>query len=62
MEHETIYRTKGGRFILKHSSDWQGRATTYSEISNEDAAIWFSNNEMDPHPACEKEFLELEIQ
>ena len=61
-EHEAIYRTKGGRFILNHWSDWQGRKETYEGIDNETAAIWFSNNGLDPHPACEKEFNELEIQ
>lgn len=61
-EHEGIYRTKGGRFILNHYSDWQGSTETYTEIDNEDAAIWFSKNGLEPHPACEKEFKELEIQ
>jgi hypothetical protein len=61
-EHEGLYRTKGGRFILNHWSNWQGSSETYEEISNEDAAIWFSKNDLDPHEACEKEFKELEIQ
>jgi hypothetical protein len=61
-EHESIYRTKGGRFILNHWSNYQGSQETYREISNEEAAVWFSRNGLDPHPACEKEFADLEIE
>ena len=61
-EHEGLYRTKGGRFILNHWSQWKGSTETYKEISNEDAAVWFSKNGIEPHQACEKEFNELEIQ
>ena len=61
-EHENLYRTKGGKFILNHWSQWQGTREYYEEISNEQAAIWFSKNGLDPHEACEKEFNELEIQ
>lgn len=61
-EHEALYRTKGGRFILNHWSNYQGSRETYVEIDNEDAAVWFSINGYDPHPACEKEFAALEIE
>lgn len=61
-EHEILFRTKGGRFILNHYSNWQGTSETYEEISAEDAAIWFSKNGLDPHPACLTEFNELEIK
>jgi hypothetical protein len=60
--HEGLYRTKGGRFILNKWSNCQGVRETYKEIDNEEAAIWFSKNDYDPHPACEKEFKELEIE
>lgn len=61
-EHERLYRTKGGKFILYHWSNWQGKADTYEEISNEAAAVWFSKNGIEPHEACVIEFNELEIQ
>ena len=61
-EHETLYRTKGGRFVLNHWSNWQGSTETYEEIDNDEAAIWFSKNGLDPHEACVKEFEELEIK
>lgn len=61
-EHEGLFRTKGGKFILHHWSNWQGVSETYEEISNESAAVWFSKNNEDPHEACEKEFAELEVK
>lgn len=61
-EHERLYRTKGGRFILNHWSQFQGSTETYEEISNDEAAVWFSKNGIEPHEACEKEFEELEIK
>lgn len=61
-KHEALYRTKGGRFILNQYADIQGSRESYEEISNVEAAIWFSVNESDPHTACEKEFNELEIE
>ena len=40
-EHETIYITKSGKFILNHWSNWQGSVETYEIISKDDAAEWF---------------------
>lgn len=42
-EHECIYVTKGGRFILRHSSDYQGRRSTYEIIDEHKAAAWFTS-------------------
>ena len=61
-EHEYLYSTKGGRFILNSFSNYQGIQDTYEEISNEEAAVWFSKNGFEPHQACEKEFKDLEIE
>lgn len=60
-EHEALYRTKGGKFILNEWDDFQ-RRKSYSEISNEAAAKWFAINDYDPHKSCEKEFNDLEIK
>lgn len=60
--HQGLYYTKGGRFILKSWSDFRGDTSEYKEISKKEAAVWFSTNEHDPHPECEKEFSELEIK
>lgn len=61
-EHEALYRTNGGRFILNEWSDHQGSTASYSEVSNEAAAKWFAINDYDPHKSCEKEFNDLEIK
>jgi len=60
--HEYLYITKGNRFILNCFSNYQGSRETYEEISKEDAAIWLSTNNKEPHELCEKEFAELEIK
>ena len=44
-EHEAIYVTKGGVFILNHWSNYQGSRESYKIISKEDAAEWFVKNE-----------------
>ena len=44
-EHETIYITKNGVFILNHWSQFQGSVETYKIISKADAAEWFVKNE-----------------
>ena len=41
-EHEAVYLTKGGVFVLTHWSDFQGSRDTYVEISKEEAAVWFA--------------------
>lgn len=61
-EHEGLYRSKGGRFILNKWSDYQGSVETYTEIDKEDAAIWFSVNNHDPLPEIAKQFADLEIK
>ena len=60
-EHESLYRTAGGKFILNHWSNYQGSRETYEEIKATQAAIWLSKNGLEPHPACEQEFNELEM-
>ena len=60
--HECLYRTAGGLFILNTYPDSQGTPETYVIISKEEAAIWFSKNNYDPHKDIEKEFSELEIK
>jgi hypothetical protein len=60
-DHEELYRTAGGRWILHHWSQWQGSTPSWTEISADDAARWLSINEYDAHPAVEGEYAELEI-
>lgn len=60
--HESLFRTKGGKWILNHWSQWQGSRETYVEIDNQEAAAWLAKQELEPHEDCEKEFAELELQ
>ena len=60
-EHETLYRTKSGRWIVHHWSQWQGSTPSWKEITNNEAAQWLVRNGREPHEACEEEFAALEI-
>jgi len=58
---ETLYRTKGGHWILHAWSQRQGSEDTWTEIDDEDAARWLARNEHELHPACAEEFAALEV-
>lgn len=63
-EHEAIYVTKSGKFILNHWSDFQGSHESYEVISKEDAAAWFAKQSFsdDEIPQVfQKEVADLEI-
>ncbi|MFI6793695.1 hypothetical protein ACIBG4_40825 [Nonomuraea sp. NPDC050383] len=57
-EHEALYRTTSGRWVLKHWSQWQGRETTHEFISSDRARQWLLTCEHDD--VVEKHFGELE--
>ncbi len=46
-DHETLYRTAGGRWVLESSSDYQSVTTTREIIGDERAARWLSVNNYD---------------
>lgn len=60
-DHEALYRTKGGRWILHSWSQWQGSRESWSEISNDEAARWLVKNEHEAHSACSAEHAALEV-
>lgn len=39
-EHETLYRSKKGRYYLEHTSQWQGSMPSAEFVSDEAAARW----------------------
>lgn len=41
-DHETLYRTAHGAWVLEHRSQWQGRSTTYEQITEAAALRWLS--------------------
>lgn len=44
-DHETLYRTKGGRWVLHCSSMRQGSRRSYEFVTDEDAQTWLLANE-----------------
>lgn len=61
-EHESLYRTAGGKWILCRWSQYQGSTESYNEITNQEAAEWMAKQEMEPHEDCAPEFAALEIE
>lgn len=60
-DHEVLYRTAGGRWVLHRWSQRQGTPPAWTEISNEAAAKWLVTNGYEPHPACEQEYAGLQL-
>lgn len=59
--HERLYRTAGGKWILHGWSQWQGSMEWHREIDNDEAARWLVKNGHDDHEACEAEIAALEV-
>lgn len=39
-DHETLYRSRKGRYYIEHTSQWQGSRPHVEWVSNEEAARW----------------------
>jgi len=64
-EHEAIYHTKGGVYVLNHYSQCQGSREIYEIISKEEAARWFVKNnyeDVNLPEELKKQVEELEIK
>ena len=57
-DHEILFRTAGGRWVLHGWSQWEGRPERYRFIGDEDAREWLLLNEEDA--AVERFFGEIE--
>lgn len=44
-EHQTLYRSRRGRYWLEHTSQWQGSAPYAEWISKRAAAAWLLAND-----------------
>lgn len=44
-EHETLYRSRRGRYYVEHTSQWQGSMPHAEWVSPQDAARWLLLNE-----------------
>lgn len=49
-QHETLYRTKGGTWVLHHWPSWRDQPEHWTQISPVQAASWMILNEL-PIPA-----------
>ena len=43
--HQTLYRSRKGRYYLEHTSQWQGTRPHVEWVSNEEAARWLLHQE-----------------
>jgi hypothetical protein len=43
--HQTLYRSRKGRYYIEHTSQWQGSVARAEWVSNEEAARWLLVNE-----------------
>ena len=48
--HQTLYKSRKGRYYVEHASNWQGSRPHVEWVSNEEAARWLIHNE---HPLPE---------
>ena len=46
-DHQTLYRSRRGRYYVERSSQWQGSTPSAEWLSNEDACRWLLKNEHD---------------
>ena len=44
-DHETLYRSRKGRYYVEHMSQWQGTTPRAEWVSNEAAVRWLLTNE-----------------
>ena len=59
-EHEQLYRTASGKWVLNWWSQWQGTTETYREIDDDQAAKWLAINDHESE-IVEKQIAELEL-
>jgi hypothetical protein len=60
-EHQELYKTASGRYILHYWADLQPALESLVMISSVVAAKWLAVNEYGPDELCEEEFAELEM-
>lgn len=59
--HERMYRSRKGRWILNSWSQWQGSQETYERITKDQAAEWFIKNERQPPDELAEVFNSMEL-
>ena len=60
-DHEVLYRTASGKYVLRTWSNWQGKLDTYEEIPESQAFDWLvANDHADAVPKEEDEARSLD--
>ena len=44
-DHQTLYRSRKGRFYLEHTSQWEGKTPSAEWVSHRTAVSWLMTNE-----------------
>lgn len=44
-DHQTLYRSRKGRFYLEHTSQWEGKTPSAEWVSHRTAVSWLLTNE-----------------
>lgn len=47
-EHETLYKSRKGRYYIEYSSDWQGKLSSAEWIAPKVACVWLLANDYSP--------------
>jgi len=53
-DHEVLYRSKGGVYVLHTWSQWQGSRDTWERISLHGAVAWMLQNDYQPTTPAEE--------
>jgi len=59
--HEILYRTASGAWVLHWWSQWQGSAPSYRDISAKEAAAWLVRCDHEPPAALAEYVSEMEV-
>lgn len=60
-EHQKLYRTASGRWVLHSWSQYQGSTESWEEIDAAAAARWLVINGHEPHMDCADEYAALNL-
>lgn len=44
-EHQTLYKSRKGRYYIEYTSQWQGATPSVEWVSNEEATRWLLAND-----------------
>ena len=60
-DHETLYQTKSGRWVLHSWSQWQGSLDRWEEIDHASAVTWMMKNNYGDHESVQEAMAKREL-